>query len=92
MKKFIIAIVSVFLITLATVNVYMGDNGDRASSIVSLLNIEAIASGEDGGGQASCTCTKDCGNGTTASCTGYQWCRCNILGLYMECDGVRAEC
>jgi len=91
MKKIILAIVVVLFILLATVNVYIGKSGE--TSILTLLNIEAIASGESGEGQASCTCTKDCGDGATASCTGYEWCQCGVSGgLYLICDGITARC
>ena len=75
-----------------TFNYNLNAKSDNLSD-VDLAKIEALASGEEGG-KASCTCTKDCGNGITASCTGYQWCRCNSGpgSWYVECDGIRAEC
>ena len=92
MKKIILATVVIFFVSIATINIYIDKRGDP--SVLSLLNIEAIASGENGGGQASCSCTKDCGNGITASCIGYQWCKCHSGSgsWYVECDGVRADC
>jgi len=72
-------------------NYNLNAKGDNTSD-VNLAKVEALASGEGSGGQASCTCTKDCGNGATASCTGYESCHCNLGGIWLQCDGVVSQC
>jgi hypothetical protein len=92
-RKFIwCGIAAVAIGGLAAFNVSLNSQNENVFSGVSLISVEALSGGEEGGTPA-CSCTKKCNDGKTyATCTGYSFCSCNSGFNSVTCDGVTASC
>jgi hypothetical protein len=92
--KNILGLVAIVAIAVAMAfNITVSNKKADTASLLALRNVEALASGESGGGH-TCTVSSNCYHGSlvygTVSCSGVVACRTGFE--YVNCDGNISTC